>query len=279
MTGVERTREVAVFRWVYFSLILLGVASTIFGVTMIALFDNPRRDEIDAGVIFTGVGWLCAGCLGLIAIHIMQRGRFVRTMRVCCIIIFVLIGLWVVYSFLLIEYRYVYLLIPLFSSLTTFSVLTAMVVIVAYLLSLETGSQEIQNGARMVSWLMLICTVTSIVIILFEELSEFEILIIGLEIGWAATITGIIVISFAVRRENKPQGKLIRTIPRRVKMKMTCPQCQQWLEARSGPARCDDCGLRLIIEINEPRCVCGYLLYELQGNVCPECGRDTTIDN
>ncbi|MCH7602227.1 MAG: hypothetical protein IIB54_05635, partial [Planctomycetes bacterium] len=59
----------------------------------------------------------------------------------------------------------------------------------------------------------------------------------------------------------------------------TCPQCQQWLEAPSGPARCDGCGLRLIIEITEPRCPCGYLLYELKGNVCPECGRDTTIDN
>ena len=279
MTGERRTREVAVFRWVFFSLLLIGVASTLYGITMLLLFDAPRRSQIDEGVIFIGMGWFCAGTLGLIASHVILRERFVRTMRVCGILVVVLSGLWLAYFWLLIEYRNAYRLLKFLSPLTFFSVMTTMVVIAAYLLSLETRSQEIRNGIRLVSGLLTICTAGTLAFIWFEGLSQFDFLVIGLGIGWVATTTGIVVISFAVRRENKPQGKFVRTIPKRVKMKLTCPQCRQWLEAPSGPARCDGCGLRLIIEIKEPRCLCGYLLYELQGNVCPECGRITINDN
>ena len=30
------------------------------------------------------------------------------------------------------------------------------------------------------------------------------------------------------------------------------------------------------IEIEEPRCACGYLLYRLEGDSCPECGAMVT---
>lgn len=274
MTGAVRTREMAVYRWVFFSLLLIGVALTLFGITMLILFDTSRSNEISRGVIYMGLGWFCSGSLGLITTHIMQRGRFVRVMRGCGILVVVLSGLWLTYFTLLIEYRNAYRLLNFLSPLTFFSVATTMVVIAAYLLSLKTQSQEIRSGARFVSCLLLICTVISLAIIGFEDLIQLDFLVIGMAIGWVVTILGIVGISLAVRRENKPRGGLVRTIPKRVKMKMTCPQCRQWLEAHSGPARCDNCGLRLIVEIKEPRCPCGYLLYELQGKVCPECGRE-----
>jgi primosomal protein N' len=45
----------------------------------------------------------------------------------------------------------------------------------------------------------------------------------------------------------------------------------------SGLAHCRDCGTALLIEVEEPRCECGYLLYRLEGETCPECGREIPV--
>lgn len=59
-----------------------------------------------------------------------------------------------------------------------------------------------------------------------------------------------------------------------VAIALTCPRCSTAVEARSGrERRCDGCRLRIRVEIDEPRCACGYLLYELESDTCPECGR------
>ncbi len=58
-----------------------------------------------------------------------------------------------------------------------------------------------------------------------------------------------------------------------VAVSMTCPRCSTAVEARSGrETRCAGCRLRIRVEIDEPRCACGYLLYELESDTCPECG-------
>ena len=63
------------------------------------------------------------------------------------------------------------------------------------------------------------------------------------------------------------------TLPSRIEVRVFCPRCgsaQQIVANRDGG--CASCGLRLRIEVEEPRCECGYLLYNLTGNQCPECG-------
>lgn len=286
MTGVVRTRELAVFRWIFFGMLLLGMTSTLFGVIVTVLFDTSQGNNLVDGSATIGMVWFCAGSLGLIAAQVIQRGRFVKIMFGCGIIVIVLSVIWLVSYWWLSSFGDVYRLLRYKHLLSYFSIwvfcsfTVTMVVIVAFVLSLKTKSSEIELGKRIAASALALCTTLSYIVLWFDEFTEFEILVTGLGIGWAATILGLVGISLAVHRENKPtRSKLVRTIPKRVKMKMTCPQCQQWLEAPSGPVSCEDCGLRMVIEIKEPRCDCGYLLYELQGNVCPECGRDTTIDN
>ena len=273
MTGIVRTRELAAFRWTFFILLLLGMASTFFGITMMVLFDTPQENDVAEGMLLVGLASFCPGGIGFLTTQVRQRGFFVRTMRVCGMAIIVQWVIWLFYLELFVENGYYYQRHSFLSLLGFCSIMTAMVVIAANMLSLDTQSPEIKIGKRVVAYSLLICTVLIFIIFWFEKLWQYDFLTIGLSMLWAATILGLAAISLAVRRENKPRGKLVRTIPKRVTMKMACPRCEQWLEAPSGPARCDDCGLRLIIEIKEPRCDCGYLLYELQGNVCPECGR------
>ena len=63
------------------------------------------------------------------------------------------------------------------------------------------------------------------------------------------------------------------SIPSSVKIDLTCPRCGERQLIPAGPAHCAYCRLRINIDVEEPRCVCGYLLYQLQGDTCPECGR------
>jgi hypothetical protein len=66
------------------------------------------------------------------------------------------------------------------------------------------------------------------------------------------------------------------SIPTSVKIDLTCPRCRTHQTLPAGAARCIKCGLRIDIDVEEPRCECGYLLYQLQTDRCPECGKAIT---
>lgn len=56
-------------------------------------------------------------------------------------------------------------------------------------------------------------------------------------------------------------------------MDIVCPRCQAAQRVGIGESACKSCDLRFSIKVIEPRCAaCGYLLYKLTGDRCPECG-------
>lgn len=56
-------------------------------------------------------------------------------------------------------------------------------------------------------------------------------------------------------------------------IQLQCPACQTKQTMPLGDGTCRECGLRFLIKIDEPRCEsCGYLLYRLKSDRCPECG-------
>jgi hypothetical protein len=63
------------------------------------------------------------------------------------------------------------------------------------------------------------------------------------------------------------------TIAARVAVELGCPHCGHRQTLRSGLHRCAGCRCAIVVEVEEPRCECGYLLYRLEGDRCPECGR------
>jgi hypothetical protein len=68
------------------------------------------------------------------------------------------------------------------------------------------------------------------------------------------------------------------SVPSRVQVSLTCPRCGRTQSLAAGRAACAGCGLRIEINVEEPRCACGYLLHALQGDRCPECGREIAAD-
>jgi len=58
-----------------------------------------------------------------------------------------------------------------------------------------------------------------------------------------------------------------------VEMTVICPRCRKKQTVPIGDGRCGACDLRINIRVEEPRCrQCGYLLYKLTSDACPECG-------
>jgi len=58
-----------------------------------------------------------------------------------------------------------------------------------------------------------------------------------------------------------------------VNINLTCPRCQKKQSLPLGDSRCKGCDLRIHVRVEEPRCAeCGYLLYKLTSDSCPECG-------
>lgn len=57
-------------------------------------------------------------------------------------------------------------------------------------------------------------------------------------------------------------------------VKLTCPRCGSEQTLGTGGDRCSACGLAVQIEVESPRCRCGYLLIGIAGDACPECGRN-----
>jgi hypothetical protein len=56
-------------------------------------------------------------------------------------------------------------------------------------------------------------------------------------------------------------------------LSLVCPNCRKKQTLPVGDAACADCGLRIHTRLEEPRCAsCGYLLYMLRSDRCPECG-------
>jgi len=64
------------------------------------------------------------------------------------------------------------------------------------------------------------------------------------------------------------------TISGKVVVQLVCPRCRSEQGMRTGLSRCTSCGLRIELIVEEPVCECGYQLYQLTGDRCPECGRE-----
>ncbi|MFO0875586.1 MAG: hypothetical protein U0575_16700 [Phycisphaerales bacterium] len=89
-------------------------------------------------------------------------------------------------------------------------------------------------------------------------------------VGLGGGSPGAIVASSARgRMATRPAGESIAESIRQV----DCPRCGAAGRPRRSfrPARA--CRFAIFVEIEEPRCACGYSLFALRGTTCPECGR------
>jgi len=60
---------------------------------------------------------------------------------------------------------------------------------------------------------------------------------------------------------------------RRARVSLGCPRCGSACALETNiDGACPACKLSIRVEVDEPRCSCGFLLYGLDSPACPECG-------
>lgn len=87
----------------------------------------------------------------------------------------------------------------------------------------------------------------------------------------AAAGTVIVPIAAVMRAGRDRRAK--ESLSADVKLEFTCPGCRAKSIASPGLVVCKGCAFTMLLDIEEPRCECGYLLFKLVGDTCPECGR------
>lgn len=86
------------------------------------------------------------------------------------------------------------------------------------------------------------------------------------------TLAGTVIVPIASLASSRRQHRS-EWLRRDVKVDLNCPECAHRQSLPQGRSRCPNCRTTIIVELEEPRCACGYLLFELRGDTCPECGR------
>jgi len=94
-----------------------------------------------------------------------------------------------------------------------------------------------------------------------------DIALITLPLSGAGALTVLGLSRLPIMRQEKDPFEVTRAIWVR------CPLCLTEQEITVGNSRCRGCRLRLSVDVEEPRCTkCGYIVWGLTSNVCPECG-------
>ncbi len=88
-----------------------------------------------------------------------------------------------------------------------------------------------------------------------------------------ATLVGTVVVPLAAVSQANRESDPVESVASRLTIRLECPDCGTRQTLGTGAVRCVSCRATLLIEVEEPRCKCGYLLYRLVGDQCPECGR------
>lgn len=99
-----------------------------------------------------------------------------------------------------------------------------------------------------------------------------------------ARLIGVLVIFFFCATAALPLGFLVRKTRHQnrdaaaafntgVSVPIDCPRCGLQCALKVGHSTCPQCKLAMEFKLEEPRCACGYLLYRVDAEQCPECGR------
>ena len=111
----------------------------------------------------------------------------------------------------------------------------------------------------------------------FEWIDNYiddDILVRGMGVLGILTACGTVVTPIIWKVQAVHRGGSVDSIPSRLRVDIKCPRCETQQQLRTGPAKCATCGLRITVQVEEPRCTCGYQLYRLESDHCPECGRE-----
>ena len=253
------------------------VAALVFGcicVVIAVLIEGFNDDLITMRLVVTPTIVLFCGCIGLMGAMIHQTGRLVGYIRVMLGLLLVTCGFWLVVSWSstvqMSSHADTYGRIGI--SLTL--VLMGMMFI-GHLLIVETQYTLVHLAARALVVSIVGIVIVGLVMIWTEWWFPYGVYVGIVTAIWGSlTVIGAFIVPMLALSLAKPRRQAAESIATKVVLEFSCPRCRAEQQLPTGLVRCSECGFALLIEIQEPRCACGYLLYQLRGETCPECGRE-----
>jgi hypothetical protein len=226
-------------------------------------------------------GVVAAGCLAtLVAAFVADQGRFVRWMHLGMALGWCGVACWVllIWMSVAIPWQYEEVMARVAGA---FSVPAAAIVFVGM-----TVFPRARGG-----WVLASRRATASLVVFWAAFGEFALAMPGLAeavvdmlfggqwfgrcVGASAVIiaAGTVAQPVLIRLGRSTEGAESAIRGRRTPVSCRCPRCDAACTVDANvDASCASCGLRIRVELEEPRCACGYLLFGLESPGCPECG-------
>jgi hypothetical protein len=273
MTG-PRAPEAKFLRVGFLTLLFVSMCG--LGLGLVSLF------FVEAGLlsewVSRGTGTMLVGFLaatgGLATTLVLQQGKLVWLMRVVVMLLVVTALSWFVFMWVVGEGASDSRLELLARVGGILATLTFALLFVGQLLAIETD-RALLLWARWVAAANVVVFAAATISLLWSTWwMRFGDVVSVIATFWGlATLAAMGAVWALVRMQAKKPPPTTDTVSPGTRLRLTCPRCAAEQELPAGLVRCGSCRQALLIEVEEPRCECGYLLFRLEGDRCPECGR------
>jgi hypothetical protein len=264
----------ATLRKVLLAIIFTSIgAGALFGVAAI-LSEGFDDEDLAAAAILLPIIGVIYGCMGLINFHAWCRRRYVVLTVMTMVTVTLAAMLWVLLTLTgsSMSSRDVEDMVRWAGSFTIPGV--AMTLAIRYLL-MESRVTALRVLIHLMAVNLVVLGLCSLTLIWAEWLwyDVGPLVGFGLIVWIALSLFGLMVIPTLIRLTDQKKPKRRESLPTRLSIELSCPGCGAEQVLSTGVTACRACRFALVIEIEEPRCECGYLLYRLEGDACPECGK------
>lgn len=261
-----------VIRWACVAMITAALCWGALGIVWILATTNFDEDHLGP-VILTPVVAVIAACAILVSVAGIEKQRLVGIMWVAIGATTMSAAGWLLLTWVS-PYRLPVSNVLALRCVGTITLIAMGLVICGQLLIHDTPSAFLTSARRLVVVITCAYLVCMIGLIWTERWhAHGEIVAIASTIAGMFVLIGLISVSLMVRLSSQRKSHQRESLPSRLRLRMTCPKCAHEQTLPMGLVKCVNCRFAMMIEVQEPRCECGYLLYQLQGDTCPECGR------
>jgi hypothetical protein len=266
-------RGVKILRVGFLILLFVSMCGLFLGSVSFFFVDSSRLAEWVSRAMGTMMVGLLTSTGGLATTLLLQKGRLVRLMRVV-IVLLVATGLWwVVFIWVVGERPSELLLVQLATVGATLTIPALALLFVGQLLAMETQRPVLSAARRVIAANVVVFAVAMMTLLWTRWWRPYDDVVGVVSTIWGlGTLLAMGALGTLVRKKSKKRPTTDSVSPQ-TRLRLTCPRCEAEQELPAGLARCGSCRQALLIEVEEPRCECGYLLFRLEGDRCPECGR------
>lgn len=259
------------FLW---SMIVSLCLAALLGIVALLLPDFVGKEE---QILFSTVLFALYSLLALCCSIVMEKRRLVTLMWLGIAGAAAGLGLWLAAIWLdpLMDGRTEENLVRAAGTFTTAAVLFAQ----CGLLILPRLDGLLAGFVRKATIIVSIALAATLILLIWWDdwimgYIDDEIIGRGLGVMGILTACGTVITPIVWKVQAVHRVESVVSIPSRLHIEVKCPRCRTQQELHTGPSKCEHCGLRITIHVEEPRCTCGYQLYRLQSEHCPECGRE-----